>query len=355
MDKLFYIDHIDGIKVNYKTLYRDLSLIKSYNKFCKNESYYSVFKHILTSLIIGEEIVLLDHDFSNDEINKLVDSDSLVQQKKINLPNNITYNKILYYIEENKKKWRITLFTSGTTGVPKKISHSFDSLTRFIKIDERRIENIWGFAYNPTHMAGIQVFFQAFLNYNTIVRIFGLDRKSILNSIKTFNVSNISSTPTFYRMLLPSDHVCNSVKHLTSGGEKIDIKTLQELKKMFPYGKIRNIYASTEAGALFSSIGDEFTINPKLKKFIKFEKNELYIHYSLLGKSNSLNLENGWYHTGDIIKITSKKPLMFKFLSRKDEMINTGGYKVNPNEVEEVLREIEYVSDAIVYGKKIVY
>lgn len=46
------------------------------------------------------------------------------------------------------------------------------------------------------------------------------------------------------------------------------------------------------------------------------------------------------------------EPLTFHFISRKTEMINVGGYKVNPTEVEEVLRECDGVSDAYVYSKE---
>lgn len=90
----------------------------------------------------------------------------------------------------------MTLFTSGTTGLPKSVSHSFASITRQVKKSERHINDIWGFAFNPTHMAGLQVFFQALLNKNSIIRLFGLDTKEIIREIK-----NIISQ-TFRRLRL---------------------------------------------------------------------------------------------------------------------------------------------------------
>ncbi len=353
MNNLFYVDVIEGVSFRYDELFTDLSSTRSYNKYCKSDSYYSIFKHILISLIIGEEIVLLDSDFSTDEIYKLLgNNSSLMEEQEIKLIDEITFEEIQNKIKSNKDSWKITLFTSGTTGLPKKISHTFDSLTRFIKIDASRKENVWGFAYNPYHMAGLQVFFQAFLNYNTIVRLFGLERISLINLINEYRVTNISSTPTFYRMLLPSNHICSNVMSLTSGGEKFDSKTLENLKEMFPNSQIRNIYASTEAGALFSSKGDEFIIRQEISHLIKFIKNELFIHHSLIGESEGLMLFDGWYQTGDIIAVINNNPFKFKFISRKNEMINTGGYKVNPTEVEEVIRKITGVIDAFVFGKK---
>ena len=42
---------------------------------------------------------------------------------------------------------------------------------------------------------------------------------------------------------------------------------------------------------------------------------------------------------------------LFRFRSRKNELINVGGYKVNPGETEKVILEIEGVQQALVYGK----
>jgi acyl-coenzyme A synthetase/AMP-(fatty) acid ligase len=353
MSKLFYKDSIEGINFNYDNLLNDLSRVNSYNKYCKTSSFYDVFKHIIISMILGEQIILLDHDFSNDEIDKLIGDRNLIfNEKPINIIGEISFQQILEKIELNKNSWKIILFTSGTTGLPKKISHTFDSLTRFIKIDRKRKDNVWGFAYNPTHMAGLQVFFQAFLNHNSIVRLFGLDRNVMLDLINKSEVTNISSTPTFYRMLLPSIYVSNKVTNLTSGGEKFDSRTLEDLKVMFPNSQIRNVYASTEAGALFSSKGDDFMIKSEFLHLVKFIKSELFIHSSLLGESDGIKLVNGWYQTGDIIEVINEKPFKFKFLSRKNEMINTGGYKVNPTEVEHSLRQIKEIADAFVFGKK---
>jgi acyl-CoA synthetase (AMP-forming)/AMP-acid ligase II len=65
-----------------------------------------------------------------------------------------------------------------------------------------------------------------------------------------------------------------------------------------------------------------------------------------------LKILDGWYQTGDLIEIISKKPNTFRFVSRKNEMINTGGYKVNPLEVEDVIRLCEGVTDVLVFAKK---
>ena len=76
---------------------------------------------------------------------------------------------------------------------------------------------------------------------------------------------------------------------------------------------------------------------------------ELLIHKSLLGISDDIILEGEWYHTGDVVERLDENT--FRFISRKTEMINVGGYKVNPHEVEKAIREIEGVLDVRVFGR----
>jgi acyl-CoA synthetase (AMP-forming)/AMP-acid ligase II len=200
-------------------------------------------------------------------------------------------------------------------------------------------------------MAGIQVFFQAILNGNTIIRLFGLSKDDIFNLVNQYSITNISATPTFYRLLLPHEKQYFSVLKITSGGEQFDSKTLSNISAIFPNAKIYNIYASTEAGTLFAAKDNCFEINNNIVKYIKILDNELYIHNSLMGEYvDNSNCE--WYATGDIVEIISTLPLQFVFKSRKSDMINVGGYKVNPNEVEDIIRSIDGIVDVMVYSKK---
>ena len=72
MDDVFYIDVKDGVNISYHQLIEDVRNTSVYNPYCKEESYYEVFKNIVTSLVIGEEIILLDADFTDVEVRKLV-------------------------------------------------------------------------------------------------------------------------------------------------------------------------------------------------------------------------------------------------------------------------------------------
>jgi acyl-coenzyme A synthetase/AMP-(fatty) acid ligase len=349
-----FLKDIDNEKlVTWDNLIDDITNTSIYNPYCKSADYYTVFKRIILSLLIDEEIILLDSDFTESElINLTGHSDYAEFIKPVDKRTvSVIANKkeLIEKLCNSSKNWKITMFTSGTTGIPKKVSHDFKSITRFVKVSERNEKSIWGFAYNPTHMAGIQVFFQALLNGNSIVRLFGLNTKDIYTEIKNNEITHISATPTFYRLLLPFSETFPSVERITSGGEKFNEKTFKQLNEIFPNAKITNVYASTEAGTLFASQNDIFSVRPEYESLIHIENNELLIHRSLMGSTGIIVDE--WYNTGDVIEIVSQKPLKFRFVNRKSEMINVGGYKVNPLEVEEAILALSGINNVRVYSK----
>ena len=245
----------------------------------------------------------------------------------------------------------ITIFTSGTTGQPRKVVHAVQTLTRFVRLGNRYAGQIWAYAYNPAHMAGLQVFFQAFENLNTLVNVFNLTRSEVYLLIGKYAITHISATPTFYRLLLPFETEYPVVQRVTLGGEKSDQHLYDAIHKIFPSAKINNVYASTEAGSLFAAKGDSFQIPVPIRDKFQVVDDELLIHRSLLGQSDSFKFDEDYYHSGDLIEWVNREEGIFKFKSRKNELINVGGYKVNPGEVENVLNAIEGVRQSFVYGK----
>ena len=352
MNQFFLIDEKRNISVSWEQFVCELSDANEYYPYVMEASPYNIFKQIVLSLLASEPITILDSDLRNEELANLgYTHDQFLSTTKINFPSVPNAEELIKMISGRADGWAMTLYTSGTTGLPKKVEHTFQSLTRWVRLDENRKEDIWGFAYNPTHMAGLQVFLQALLNLNTIVYLFGNSRDEIFDSIDRMQVTNISATPTFFRLLMPVERTFTSVKKITTGGEKFDIRLKSDLAQLFPQSKVRNVYASTEAGSLFSAGGDVFTISPVLESLIKIKDGELLIHGSLLGYSESLLLKDGWYYSGDLVEIVSTDPVSFRFIHRKNDLINVGGYKVNPAEVEEMLNAHESIKIAKVYGR----
>jgi len=354
LEKIFLVhgEH----EYTYQKLITDLNKEESYTPLLcvKGNNPYKLFLSIIHSLVYDYSIEMLDGDFSESELEAIgINKESLSISNKIDKYVKIVdFKKLINLIEANKG-WNLVLYTSGTTGRPKKVSHDLKTLTRNVKAHTKFTEDIWAFAYNPTHMAGLQVFFQALMNQNTIIYTFDGQQQHLPNLIQKYNITNISATPTFYRNVLPyfNDFRYESVKRVTFGGEKYDPNIENIIKSIFPNAKIRNIYASTEAGSLFVAKGDIFEIPEPIRNYVKInESNELLIHQSLLGTSSSFPLEESWYKTGDLVERLDD--YRFRFKSRKSDLINVGGYKVNPIEVENTLIKVPGVIDLLVKPKE---
>lgn len=349
MDIFFYWEK--GVKT-YQQLIEDVNNQQKLKRYIKEISVYDVLKDLIVSLISGDKVILLDSDFTDEEIKNLgISADELNEEIELKKDKISTFEELLDQIEKNKENWEIVLYTSGTTGRPKRVKHKLDSLARGVKISEEYKNNVWAFAYNPTHFAGLQVFFQAFYNKNPLIYVFDMDRSKIEEVLNKFKVTHISATPTFYRSILPYiKGQILSVERLTMGGEKYDETLENQLLNFFPNAKIRNVYASTEAGSIFSAKGDIFRISSRIRDQIKIsEESELLIHKSLLGESETLELNGEWYKTGDLVEKIDDEH--FRFISRKTEMINVGGYKVNPHEVENEIKKVNGVIDVIVKAR----
>lgn len=336
-------------EITYGDLISEINSRDYYYPKYKGTDLNEFYINFIIGLISNNPIILLDSDITTSELDLTISYD--INIKKDIVKERITdLTDLIDLIRSSSSE--IVIFTSGTTGQPKEVHHSFANLSRAVKTGDKFLNNIWGFAYNPTHMAGLQVFLQAFMNGNTLINIFNKDRKHIFKEIEQFKITHISATPTFYRLLLPFEKEYPSVVRVSLGGEKSGKELYDAINRIFPNAKVTNIYASTEAGTLFATQDDYFKIPDTIKDKVKVIGDELFVHKSLLGSSDSFKYEGEYYPTGDLIEWVDKTNSLFRFKSRKNELINVGGYKVNPSEVEDKLRGIPGIREAYVFGKQ---
>lgn len=340
---------IDGVaSYGYDELLQAVSQGDCYIPLLKTDDLFAYFSNLVKALVNDVPLVLLDSDLNLSEMDG-IDESKVNRQENLNVRKFASMNDVIEALQQSTSE--ITIFTSGTTGQPKKVVHDVPTLTRSVRKGERYINQVWAYAYNPTHMAGMQVFFQALENQNTLVNVFGVSRSEVYRLIDRYGITHISATPTFYRLLLPFEKEYPVVQRITLGGEKSDQHLYDAIRRIFPSGKINNVYASTEAGSLFAAKGDCFQLPAMFRDKFKVEDDELLIHRSLLGKSESFQFDGDYYHSGDLIEWVNQSEGTFKFKSRKNELINVGGYKVNPSEVETVLNAIDGICQSLVYGK----
>ena len=257
---------------------------------------------------------------------------------------------------------RWVLATSGTTGTPKLIEHSTDSLTKTCKADvDRGKDFVWGLVFDPFRFAGLQVVLQALASGSKLVLC---NRMESLASQATFfrdsYANALSATPTYWRKLLMSGALQGHFfRQITLGGEPADQSVLNALKSAFPSARVAHIYASTEAGVGFSVTdglagfpkryldegvaGNELRIGDSGTLLVKPEK-----HTPASSGGASLANDEGFIDTGDLVEIRDGR---VHFLGRDSGAINVGGNKVIPEEVESVIREVEGVGEVLVKPK----
>ena len=247
--------------------------------------------------------------------------------------------------------------TSGTTGAPKLIPHTFASLTR--SMTSRRLGGayVWGSLYSLRRFAGLQVFLQAWLCNTPIVLNEDDDELTdIINLLVQKGCNSLSATPSMWRKLSmhPSFDKL-ALRQITLGGEIVDQPVLDMLSKRFPDSRITHIYASTEAGVGFA-VSDRKAGFPVeyLRKLpgdmnIRLDERD-HLWFGLKSeKIHDLDDQINWVDSGDVVAINDDRVY---FLGRSNGSINVGGNKVMPEEIETVIKELPDIAFVQVRARK---
>ena len=199
MTRAFLVDKDNTY--SYGDLLATVNADNQYYPYYQTHNLFHYFVNLVKALSSGKDIVLLDADMNPSELHSLDGSIDLTKKIQAYVT---PFSSLPDLIEKLRgSSSHLTIFTSGTTGQPKKVVHNLETLTRSVRVGEKYANNVWAYAYNPTHMAGLQVFFQAFENVNMLVNVFNMSRNDVYSQIERYGITHISATPTFYRLLLP--------------------------------------------------------------------------------------------------------------------------------------------------------
>lgn len=354
VDTPFVIDPAAGQTVGYRQLAEAVLAPRvPHRAWCRPSRPAECFLALASAFAAGRDLTLVDADFTERELAELGFAAATPGAEALVASAHPATNlgEWLGWVRASCRS-RVTLFTSGSTGLPKAVSHALPNLCRVLRVDPKHAGDVWGFAYNPTHIAGVQVFLQALFNQNPLVNLFRSPPAEVLDLIEAQGITHLSATPTFYRLLLPAGRPLTGVRSVTLGGERTDARLIGRLRPLFPQARFRNLYASTEAGTLLSSDGDTFSIPPGFTDRIQLREGRLHVHGSFLGEFRTPAGPGAeWYDTGDVVDVVSEAPLRFRIVSRDRDWVNVGGNKVNPAEVEEVLQGHPQVREARVFGR----
>jgi acyl-CoA synthetase (AMP-forming)/AMP-acid ligase II len=267
------------------------------------------------------------------------------------------YNSLIDTITKNQHAG-LVLFSSGTTGKPKAILHDLTNLIEHYQTKKPK-HRIFLLFLLFDHIGGLNTIFKALFSGGCLVIPGKRNPETICRSIEQHRVQILPVTPGFLNLFLLSkmheQFDISSLQAVTYGTESMPLQLLQTLRTTFPTIKFIQTFGTSETGIIqlgsFSGQSTAFSITDPDVEY-KIENQELLIRnkFQFLGYLNNtdpLN-ENAWYSTGDIVEELENG--MLRIVGRKSDIINVGGQKVFPEEIEFVVRGHEFVKDCKAYG-----
>ena len=251
----------------------------------------------------------------------------------------------------------LILFSSGSTGDSKAVVHDFVPLLDKFKVKKRTLRTMTFLLFD--HIGGVNTLLYILSNTGTVVTLHERSPDNVCRSIEKFKVELLPTSPTFINMLLMSRiyerYDLSSLRLITYGTEAMAQHILDRFHKLFPHIELKQTYGLSELGILRSKSKDSNSVWVKVggeDYQTKVIDGILYVKAktAMLGYLNAASpfTEDGWFNTQDQVLVDGE---WLKFLGRETDIINVGGRKVYPAEVESVLLEIENIQDAVVFAK----
>jgi acyl-coenzyme A synthetase/AMP-(fatty) acid ligase len=256
------------------------------------------------------------------------------------------------------------LLTSGTTGAPKLVLHTLESLGGALPTQTASdAQSIWSTFYDIRRYGGLQIYLRAVLSRSPLVlSSAGESTVDFLGRAAAAGVTHISGTPSHWRRgLMSGDAAILNPQYVRASGEVADQPLLDSLRAAYPNARIAHAFASTEAGVAFD-VNDgragfplAFIDNPSGGIELKVVDHTLRIRSGrnaarYLGAAAAVLVsEDGYVDTGDMVELKEGR---YYFRGRMGGVINVGGLKVYPEEVESILNADPRVRMSLVRARR---
>ena len=252
----------------------------------------------------------------------------------------------------------LVLFSSGSTGKSKGVVHDLHGILEKFKVQRHSLRSITFLLYD--HIGGVNTMLYNLSNAGCIVTVKNRTPDEVLRSIETYKVELLPTSPTFINLIILSEaykrYRLDSLKMVTYGTEPMPESTLQKFHELFPSIKLLQTYGLSEVGILRSKSKDSNSLWVKVggegfQTRIVDGILQIKAKSAMLGYLNAPSpfTKDGWFNTGDAVEVDGE---FIKILGRKSEIINVGGEKVYPAEVESIIQEMAAVKEVTVYGEK---
>jgi long-chain acyl-CoA synthetase len=252
----------------------------------------------------------------------------------------------------------LVLFTSGTSGTPKGAVHDFSKLLEKFKTQRKALKTVNFLMFD--HWGGLNTLFHTLSNAGVVLATKDRSADAICAFIEKHKIELLPASPTFFNLLMMSEaylrYDLSSLQVITYGTEPMPEFVLKKLKTIFPNVKLQQTYGLIELGVLRSKSKSDDSLWVQVggegyQTRIVDEILQIKADSAMLGYLNAPSpfTADGWFITGDKVEVDGD---YIKILGRKSELINVGGEKVYPQEVENTILEMENVLEVTVYGEK---
>lgn len=252
----------------------------------------------------------------------------------------------------------LILFSSGSTGKSKAAVHDLSGILEKFKTPRHALRSITFLLYD--HIGGVNTMLYNLSNAGCIVTVQGRSPDEVLDVVEKYGVELLPTSPTFINLILLSEAYkrfdLSCLKTVTYGTEPMPESTLKKFHKLFPQIRLLQTYGLSEVGILRSKSKTSDSLWVKVGGE-GFETRivdgilQIKAKSAMLGYLNAPSpfTDDGWFHTDDAVEVDGE---YVKILGRKSEIINVGGEKVYPAEVESVIQEMADIEEVTVYGEK---
>jgi len=246
------------------------------------------------------------------------------------------------------------LRTSGSSGRPKHVVHDLGALLERFRRPRRPLRMVALLAFD--HLGGLSTMLHALASGGTLVVVPDRRPDTVCAAVARHRPQVLPASPTFLRlMLLAGAHErfdLGSLRQVTYGAEPMSAATLRRLRAALPDVTLKQTYGLIEVGIVASRSRDDDSLWLALDIPHRVVDGmlELRTPSAMLGYLDAPSpfTADGFLVTGDRVERDGGE---LRILGRASELINVGGEKVWPQEVEAVVEEVEGIADVEVYGE----
>ncbi len=251
----------------------------------------------------------------------------------------------------------LVLLSSGSTGKSKAAVHDFVPILEKFKLPRHCLRTITFLLFD--HIGGVNTLLYTLANAGCVVTVEDRSVDTVCRAIEQYQVQLLPTSPTFINLILIAEghkrYNLSSLETVTYGTEVMPESTLKRFHEALPRTRLVQTYGLSEVGILRakSKSSDSLWVKVGGEGFetrVADGMLEIKARSAMLGYLNAPSpfTDDGWFKTGDAVEVDGE---YIKILGRRSEMINVGGEKVYPAEVESVIQLIPGVEGVTVGGE----